>query len=366
MVDLLNYSRFLNLSALMVTLSPEDLALLNQMQNAQPGQGNALPAPSPEDLAALQPPALYQQPAIDPRTQQMDQAFLDQVATPPAATQAPNQDPSQAPAPALQPGDLMTDPSNGLTSNAPQQVQATGADGQPLVLPANSGASNAYAGQQPSPQQDQQGGGESAKPSKNFWNWYKETYGVKPGDQVDASHVQKLQQIYAETTLKAKEIPPPMVRTVNGHTYLFAGNNTPINADQKENPTSMAQLQDGTLGRVDNVTGKFTPVTDAQGNIMKGALKGNDAMMEQLSQMGQQPPKPAATPGSHWWNLGAKPSPTPSAVPGPTPYNPSPSASASPTPSAQPPVVTTPDDYAKIPAGAQFVFNGKVLTKRGQ
>ena len=120
--------------------------------------------------------------------------------------------------------------------------------------------------------------------------------------------------------------------------------------DQKPNPTSMAQLQDGTLGRVDNVTGKFTPVTDAQGNIIKGALKGNDAMMQQLGQIGQQAPAQPAASSWHipfFGNNSPAPVATPSAVPGPTPYNPGRAVQA---PAAAPHQQQAPVDAAGVKA----------------
>lgn len=395
-------------------ISTEDLAMLQQLQNGQQGQYN-VPAPSSEDLASLQPPALYQQPQIDPRTQQMDQAMLDQVSVPPAATQPPSQQDLAAISPSGQQG-----------QNMPGDIPLD-ANGQPLQLPPNTGAANLYGGQQPV-SQDPAGNSNSKEsdPPPGFWNFFRAATGLPKGTMVPNSKVIEFQKMYGESLLKAKSIPLSRMIMANGHQWVQQGN-TLLPADPKPVATQQIDLGNGTIGRyVTDPTSpdylKAQPVYDASTGqpVISNTGKGNfgdianyGARQDLSKQIGDLTTKIAAG-QKPWWGPsyeeqlkgvqaqlqvlsngsgGTQDSASVSSPPinaiGQNPQ-PSPASSqldpytikalykfgkisksdavamlnnGSGNSSSPVPTVSGPDDYAKIPAGAQFVFNGKVLTK---
>ena len=307
---------------------------------------------------------------------------------------------------------------NGFTSNAPAPAPAGPAA---MPSPATLGVSAApaqqqeslapdQAGQQMAPQQYTDPSGNSqgqvpqaadqsqqnpafdgaGKPTKGFRAWVNENDLLQKGQSYPVTHVNKLAEIYAEGLMKAKATPSPQIVTANGHPYMLLGNNTPVDLD-KEPKFHQAQLADGTLGQVDAATGKFAPFTDGNGQAIKGKLGGQADAMNAVSAMANN--QQMQTLQSQAADLTAKISGGQSKAPhfwqDQTPYaqqlvgiqakmamlqsgqSQAPIVATSANPSAAPatptaPVVTGPDDYAKLPVGAQFVFNGKTLTKRAQ
>lgn len=292
--------------------------------------------PSPSDFASLQPAALYQQAPPN-----LDAAYLyaPTPATPTAAdlSAISNSDPngfisSDIPSSPASTSYPIQDPSTlgaGQIPNQPAAAQGQvvqGPDGNPLVLPPNTGADNTFAGQQPAPAVnpgkdggDSQTDGQSTAPG--FWSFYRSVTGFPKGTLVPQKHVLDMQKMYAETFLKAKNTPPARMVSVNGHQWIQQGN-TLLPADQKPVSTQQIELPDGTLARYvtdsnspdylkaqrvyDASTGQplrvqtasnrpvaptriqlndgtigmassdgyFQPVTDASGNIIKGRLPG--------------------------------------------------------------------------------------------
>ena len=367
-------------------LSPADLAMLQAQGNQAP-----LAAPSAQDLAMLQPAALYQQPAANP-----DAAYL--TAPQPAATPTPqdlaamsNSDPNgltSADVPAQGAAAPMQNPAT-LGAGSPGQdptpanANTTGISGNPATNPYTPDGAADQGGAGTAPQQTP-AFDETGKPTKGFRAWVNENDLLQKGQSYPVTHVNKLAEIYAEGLMRAKATPSPQIVTANGHPYMLLGNNTPVDLD-KEPKFHQAQLADGTLGQVDASTGKFAPFTDGNGQPIKGKLGGQaDAMNavsamannQQLQTLQTQAADLTAKLSSgqkqnpHFWQdqtpyaqqlvkvqsqIAALNSPQAQAV--------APTAAAA-APSA--PVVTGPDDYAKLPVGAQFVFNGQTLTKKGQ
>lgn len=141
---------------------------------------------------------------------------------------------------------------NGLTSDEPQVVDATG--GGTMVLPPNTGAANTYGGS-PAPVQSPE-----APSEPGFYTWAKENYGLTRGQQITVQEKLKAMELYADyqKELLKQQDPKTKLETKKIEGDIAAQATAATNASQEQldkyntKQTALDQVDD-TITKIDEL-----------------------------------------------------------------------------------------------------------------